>query len=378
MRQILILSFFYILVIILQIIYLKYFVSLKLPELQEKIDWNIKNIDTLEKEIGKELIKRTNYLKNKNMTYDEWIKYNAENVILEIDNNKYYIFIYEMLENTNYERTINKVHGNPDYINLSWEDILKDVMEKLVNLKHTTDQNLISNMYDISDISTIQSLEYYWLDPLTNRPVNKLSYVMRYYDPETGRSGVIGIGVDLKDLSVDNSYLYWEKINWGCPVFLSFLIYISSILLYKIKGDKQIHYKSLIFLIIMNLYLTYFLGNSEINGSTSSEHNKELNINSGIMSVSFLFAVNIFILTTLQKTFKSTLFTETGYLFSVSILVLLFSMIKKTDNKTTSDIISKRLCTQLLFNSSIILNVLIIINYILYVLSINLGKKIVY
>jgi len=377
MKYILLLTFFYILFVILQYVYLKYFVTLELPELQEKIDWNIKNMDTLEKEIENILIKRTNDLKNKKLNYDEWIKYNIENVLVDIQGRKYYIFIFEMLENTNYQRLMTKVHGNPDYINLSWEDVLKDVQENLVNLKHTTDDNLIANMYDISDTKSLQNVEYYWLDPLTKRPVNKLSKVMRYYDPLTGRSGVIGMGIDLKDISIDNSYIYWQKINWGCPVFLSLLVYISSILLYKIKGDNQVHYKSVIFLMVINFYIAYFLGNTEIDGSSVSEQVKENTINSGILSVSFLFGVNIFILTTLQKTFKLTLFTEAGFLFSLSVLLLLFAMIKKTDNKTTSDITSTRLCTQLLFNSSIIINMLIIFNYILYVLSIKLGKNII-
>lgn len=374
MKYILLLTFFYILSVILQYIYLKYFVKLELPELQEKIDWNVKNMEYLEKTIGDVLMKRVNDLKNKKISYEDWIKYNTENVFIEIEGRKYYVFIFEMLENTNYERLITKVHGNPDYINLSWEDVLKDVQENLVNLKHTTDENLIANMYDISTTSSLQKVEYYWLDPLSKRPVNKLSIVMRYYDPETGRSGVIGMGADLKDISIDNSYLYWQKINWGYPVFLSLLIYISSIILYKLKGDSQIHYKSLIFLLIMNFYISYFLGKSEIYGSSISEQHKETNINSGIMSVSFLFAVNIFILTTLQRTFKATLFTESGFLFSLSVLLLLFSMIKNTDSKTTSEITTTRLCTQLLFNSSIILNMIIIFNYILYVLSIKLGK----
>jgi len=376
MRYIILLTFIYILILFFGYIYLKYFVSLEQPDLQKKIDWNIKHIDTLKREISKILIKTVNDLKNKNMSYDEWIKYNNENVFIEIEGNKYYMFAYEVLENTNNQRFIAKIHANPTYINLSWEDILKDVKETLVNLKYTADDNLIANAYAITDTSSIQEIEYYWLDPITARPVNKISYGMRYYDPVSGRSGIIAIGIDLQDIGLDNSYIYWQKINWACPAFISLLIYVSSIILYKIKGDYQIHYKALIFLLIVNFYIAHYLGNIEINGSSISEHHKENTINSGITSVSFLFAVNIFILTTLQKTFKSSLFTESGFIFSLSILLLLFAMIKKTDNTTTSDITRTRLCTQLLFNSSIILNMLIIFNYILYVLSIKLGKKI--
>ena len=363
---------------IFKLVYQLYFINfvyVKHSSLQQKIDWNNNNIEHLINDIDDILIKRVNDLKK--MNYDKWINYNNKNVYVTMHYNKYYLFGYENLEHTHYQRFVTKIHANKTYINLSWDDVLKDIDEKLINLKHTADKKLISDSYNISDVSTPQTIKYYWIDPISNRPVIKLSRVMRYTDHKTGRSGVIGIGIDLKDLSVDNSYIYWQKINWGCPIFISIFVYISSILIYKINGDRNIEYKSFVFLLIMNLYLTYYLGNSEINGTSLSEHKKEQNINSGIMSISFLFAVNIFILTTLQKSFRSTLFTESGFIFSLSILLLLFAMIKKTDNKTTSDVTSNRLCTQLLFNASIILNMLIIFNYILYVLSIKLGKKII-
>lgn len=376
MKQILFLTIIYVFILIIQYIYLNYFVSVKHSGLKKKIDWNNNNIENLIHDIDDILIKRINELKK--MSYDTWIKYNNKNVFVTIHYNKYYLFGYENLEHNHHNRYITKIHANKTYIDLSWDDVLKDIDEKLINLKHSTDKNLISDSYNISDLSSPQTIKYYWIDPLSKRPVIKLSRVIRYSDEKSGRSGVIGIGIDLKDLSVDNSYVYWQKISWGCPVFISIFVYISSILIYKINGDRNIHYKSLFFLLIMNIYLTYYLGNSEINGTSLSEHKKEQNINSGIMSISFLFAVNIFILTTLQKSFKSTLFTESGFIFSLSILLLLlFAMIKKTDNKTTNDLISNRLCTQLLFNASIILNMLIIFNYILYVLSIKLGKKII-
>lgn len=378
MRYILFLTVFYIFIIICQLVYLKYFVTLELPELQNKINWNIHHMDFIQDRFKEVLTSRVTNLKNKKMSYDDWIKYNLENMLVEIDDKKYYIFVFEMLPNTNYQRLITKVHGNREYINLSWEDVLKDVQDHLIILKHTTDSNLIANMYDLCSrtSNSVQQIEYYWLDPLSLRPVNKLSNVLRYDDPETGRTGVIGVGLDLKDLSIDNSYIYWQKINWHCPIFVSVFVYIATIILYKINANK-IQFKSFFFFIILNIYLTYFLGMSEVSGTTSSEQQKENTINSGIMSVSFLFAVNIFILTTLQKSFHTALFTESGFVFSLSVLLLLFSMIKTTDKKTTEQIMSARLCTQLLFNCSIILNTLIIFNYIIYLLSKSVGKKII-
>lgn len=375
MYQIYTLLIFYIIIVLCQIIYLKYFTTLRSPELEAKINYNNQNMQSLEQQIDKILIERVNMLKNKQISYDNWIQYNADNDSFIRDNKKYYIFLFESLDHTNFERFIAKVHVNPNYVNLSWDDIRKDVFERLVSFNHSIDDNLLSNMYNLSNTNTCSTIEYFWLDPLSVRPVKKLSRVIRFFDTVTGKTGIMGMGIDVSDLTIDNSYIYYQKINIIYPLLISVLSAVVSVLLINIKHDSIINYKSMLLMVVINLYIARFLGNIEFYGNTTSEQLKETNINSGILSVTFLFAVNIFILTTLQKTHKNTLFIECGLVFTFAVVLLLLSMVKKTNNITTTDITSSRLSTQLLFNTSIILNMLIMLNYVSYVLSIRFDRN---
>jgi hypothetical protein len=113
----------------------------------------------------------------------------------------------------------------------------------------------------------------------------------------------------------------------------------------------------------------YFLSRKELYGSNTTELEKQQNINSGILSASFLVGVNIFILNSLQKSLKKDLFLESGFVFAISLILLLIATYKLTDYGTISDIIKVRLSNQLVFNFSVLLNGLIVLNYIIYILT---------
>lgn len=374
------LCFTYLLIICLQLIYFKFFNNTPISELKKKILFNVENSDAIKNHIDITLKERLKLLNNNQMSYNDWIKYNNQNINIEYNGHNAYIFIFEAIfdnESDTDKNFITKTHVNVMYLNNFWSDVVKDCEDKLIHTPYTTDPHLIANMFNMSSDKYTTYVEYYWTDQQSERPILKHSRVLRYYDPETRRTGVIGAGIEIKDLIEISLFKYIDQINIIYPVFISVLVFLASITIYKLSGNHHFHYKSVIFLIFMNIYLTYFLSKSEVKGATTIEEEKEEDINSGIMSASFLVGVNVFILSALEKFIKLNLFTESGFVFSISLILLLFSTLKATDQITINELVSERLGTQLIFNCSVILNLIILINYMIYVMSLKLGKNIV-
>jgi hypothetical protein len=373
MKVIYSLTYLYIFIIIIQYLIINYSVYLdKYNEIEEKINYNIRNKNKLTNNFTQILQQRIDLLTSNKMDYKEWFNYNNQNIIHTVDNHKYYFFVYEKMENN--DNFICKSHANQSYINLSWSDILKDNVENLVFTKYTTDKNLISNMYGSSNTSKGTDIMYYWVDALTSKLVSKQSRVIRWYDNNNNKSGVIGIGFDIEDLDDINKFNYYDKIIKIYPILISLLTYFISIMLYKLKNTNEFYYKPFLFLIATNIYILYFLIGTENIGSSSIEIQKEENIGRSILSVSFLVGINVFILTSLQQSFKRDLFIESGFVFAFSIILLLFSIFKSTSYITVNQIISIRLSQQFIFNFAILLNTLIVINYIFYILSFRIKK----
>ena len=372
MKFIIFLIVIYICIVIFQIFYITKASNIKNVAHEENIKFNKDNEAYLMEYFKKILTERVNLLYSKNMSYEEWLDYNRKNVLVNYGKeHKYYIFLFEVLPNNNY---IQRVSANADFINLSWNDILKVNDEQLIYTKFTTDKDLIKNFYDSSSDNDFSEVKYYWLDPLTVKTVAKKSVVLKWDDKTTGKTGVIGMGVDLEYLDEDNIFYYFKELGYTYPALISVLTLVISIILYKLKGEQNSNFKAIFFLLLTNTYLTYFLSKREIYGSSDLEHKKEQNINSGILSISFLVGVNVFILTTLEKSIQKILFTESGFIFAISLILLLIATLKSTNFMTTSDVIKSRLSTQLIFNFAIILNTLIIMNYIIYILSFKLSK----
>ena len=89
-----------------------------------------------------------------------------------------------------------------------------------------------------------------------------------------------------------------------------------------------------------------------------------------MLGLSFLSGVNIYILKSLYKN-KTVFFKETSFIFGVSIIFLLITIYKYKTPEVIEDIIVKRITGQLTFNFAVLLNMLILVNFIVYTLSIK-------
>ena len=231
-------------------------------------------------------------------------------------------------------------------------------------------------MYDLSSSKKPTNITYFWTDynnkTFQNDIMRKESIIYRWEDKRTDKKGIISIGFSVEDVSSTNIFYYFNSINYIYIAAISLLISLVSFVIYKLNVQNN-SFDSIIkpigFLILLNLYLLFFLQSKEYIGSSEIEKNKITDINSGILSVSFLVGVNTFIITSLKKSFKKNLFIESSLIFAISLILLLFSAFKITNFTTIDELVKDRISHQLVFNFSIILNIFVIINYIIHILQ---------
>jgi len=334
------------------------------------VEYNIKNKDKLQKIFNEEIDKRVKLLETGKLNYQDWIKYMNNNTFLDIDSNKYYFFVGEKLNDNTF---MIRSHAEKRYIDFSWEDVLKDYNEGLVATKYTTDADLLINAYNLSGPnSNIEIIKYYWLDPLSKMSVEKETTVKRWTEKKTGRTGIIGIGKTTELLSDLHSNIQLFKIKKPILALISLsTLLLSLVISFMEKQSKYSNAKSLFILGILNVYFFYFITINEEPTSFKTELERVKEINSGILSVSFLASINIFILTTLNNELKTGLFAESSIIFGLSMFLLLFATLKDTNYKNIQDILELRVSNQFIFNYSVLFNTFIIINFLIYAISIK-------
>ena len=82
--------------------------------LDDKINYNNENYDKLIIFFNKILKDRQQLLESGKMNYNEWIKYNNDNIVIEIDGKKYFIWIYEQLNSES--QIISKANINKQFL----------------------------------------------------------------------------------------------------------------------------------------------------------------------------------------------------------------------------------------------------------------------
>ena len=322
------------------------------------------NFDEIQKKMKEELMKRSNLINTNKMDFDKWLTYNKENDILKIEDKSFYFFIFEYINHQDEFLTL--VHANPSYINLVWKDVMKDQKEYFPFIKEETNDKLINNMYDLGQFNKINKIKYYWTDPIERTLIKKESLFIKWYDKQNKKSGVIGIGYNTDNILETITIDYSDYIHYIYIFIINIIILVITYATYALNNNKV---KVTVFLILTYLYLINFINSKELIGSFASENTKIQNTNSSVLGISFLIGVNIFILTSLKKEIKQKLFIESGLTFSVSVILLLLVMFKVTNYTNIKELMEDRISTQLVFNFSILLNIFVIINYIISVIS---------
>jgi len=347
-------------------------------KINEQVKYNIKNYDKIKKLFTDTINKRVKLLESGDLNYDDWIIYNKNNMLIDINSHKYYIYVFDQLDKD--EQLITRVHANKNFVNLSWHDVLKTIKENLSFTKYQPDDQLINNMFKLSK-KGINNIEYYWHDPILNAPIKKHSFFNNYHDKKTDYKGVIGIGMDMEDLNITSTYKYVNVIHFAYLFICSFLTYFISLLILTTSQNEPslfTYSKSVSFIFFTNLYIYKFLNVTELTSTSVNELTKVKSIRDSLLSMSFLTGVNTFILSSFSsiKNIQS-LYFQNAILFGTGIFLLLISTVKYTNYTNVESLITDRISLQLTFNFCIIINMLILFNYMTYYLinKITLHKK---
>ena len=352
------------------------------------LDWQTlitgKNVDQMKYNLGhkpeltnaftKEIVSRMKMLEH--MDYSEWLGYNNTNAVITQGGYEYDIFIFERsvnsmenyLSNSHYTLRANK---NTSDLGLSYSDLLRQTNYAFLFSLFQPNPDMLETIYkgaQYDDGTNIYA--HFTMDPVTNRAV-KTNIVTGVWkkeiDSEHKFDGVILIGYSLLDVESQYSNKYFELLDVPFLAIVSISTIIASLLLYHSSGQKNF-WMSLLFLSILNIYLTTFINTKEGVTTLSVESDKVKDINDGILSISFLAAVNIYILQTLREIKNHrNLHNESAFLFTMALVLLLFALYKKTNYNKIDDIRTHRIKKQLAYNTSIFVNLFILFNYLVYV-----------
>lgn len=364
--NIIVLFILFLIIIVFQIYYTFYlpmYYEANLQKIETKKEFNLKNKDKIENIFYEKLNKFGDQINYDEIDFTEWYENVKKEQFINIDNNEYYIFIYEKIANL--DEYVNLLTYNKDESNIQFDDYIKINQESLLNTQFFISENIAENMFYLSTFGEIRNFNFYWIDPKYHYSVVKSSYFTKWKSTD-GREGIIGVGMDTDILSYDSLYKYIKHIHKPELLFVIMIVFINSLILFSLNNNFS-SIKSIVFLIATNIYILNYINTEETVSTVDFETNKIEEINKSILNISFLSSVSIFIIQLIYKKNRN-LFIETGCVFSLSIICLLCACYKSTNQNNVFEIIGGRVTNQFLFNMSVFLNFIIILNFIFYTL----------
>ena len=340
----------------------------------DQMKYNLEHKPELSEAFTKEIVSRMKMLEH--MDYADWINYNNKHAVITQGGYEYDIFIFERsvnslenyLSNSHYTLRANK---NVELLGLSYADLLRQASYAFLFSVFQPNPDFLETIYKgprYEDDTNIYA--HFMTDPSTNRAVktNAITGVWKkVIDSEREFDGVMFIGYNLIDVEMQYANKYFEFLDIPFMAIVSVGTIIASLLLYHASGQKNF-WMSLLFLSILNIYITTFIDTKEGVTNLAVESDKVKDINDGILSISFLAAVNIYILQTLKEIKDHrNLHNESAFLFTLALVLLLFALYKKTNYNKIDDIRTHRIKKQLAYNTTIFVNLFILFNYLVYV-----------
>jgi hypothetical protein len=332
----------------------------------EQINYNNKNSKYLESEFNNVISERINLLNTKfKDDYTGWLEYNNNNVLIKIGKYKYYISIFEKIGHT--DKFLFKVFPDKSYINLTLDNIISNNNNYTYFSNYNIDKDLLKNMYyNNSNNNIIKST---WIKPIDNILEDKISVYKNFESSNKNNKGIVTIGYISNDINITESYYYYNKLNKYVLIITSLFIFFLSITIYNISKIFVNKIKSILFLVFTNIYILYYISNKEQVGTVNSEIDKQKSLIDSALAVSFLFAVNIYIIQTMYAKYKkSIIYLESTILFIISVILILFTILKDNNFTNIDVLIKKRIHKQYFFNLSIVINIFILINYLVFVI----------
>jgi hypothetical protein len=340
----------------------------------DQMKYNLAHKRELSDSFTKEISTRMKMLEH--MSYDDWLNYNNKHAVVNHGGYEYDILIFERsvnalenyLSNSHYTLRANR---NVEHLGLSYVDLIRQTNYAFLFSLFQPNIDFLETIYKgprYEDDTNIYA--HYTMDSSSYRAVktNVITGVWKKeIDSEHMFDGVILIEYSLIDVEIQYSNKYYEFMEMPFIVLVSLGTILASILLYHSSGQNNF-WMSLLFLSILNIYITLYINTREGVTTIDVENTKVKDINDGILSISFLAAVNIYILQTLKAVKDhSNLHNESAFLFTLALVLLLFSLYKKSNYNKIDDIRTHRIEKQLMYNMSIFVNLFILFNYLVYI-----------
>lgn len=384
------LSIVYFIIFVSEILYIHFYLNnwteYAKIDLDKNIEFNISHKSELNAYFSTIVDERVNLLQT--MKYKEWLAYNIKNKYINFQGKQYHLFIWERnkIDEYNQEDTSNftvRCSTHEDFIDMDFKSVVSVLNYNFLYGVYKPSIEIPNNLWDLSGLYDEQTniTNIFWVTEDFEYPVERTMIFNKYKKRHEIQDknyrkiefeGVIGIGYEIRNLNLEYGKVYYEFLGWWFFLIVSILSFLISIFLYYSSSQENKSEKPILFLFIVNFYLLYFLSSQGGLTSTESEINKMTDINSGIMSISFLVAVNIFIIQTLRgdkKTKYGVLHSESAILFCISLILLLLASTKKTNFINIQELRIYNISSQFFFNMSILINLIIFLNYVIYVAS---------
>lgn len=365
--------------VIYQMYYIKYYIlnwhSLVVGDKTLHMQHNIENKGKLNKQFKKVISYKLKKLEE--MSYGEWLDYNNVNPEIFMDGYSYNVSVYERVKNddANYnvpDRFLLRANKYRESLGLTFEELLKlanytflfSIFAPHPDLLHTIFQ---STHY--KDGTNVYS--FYGVDSDLNRPVKMNAIGGKFRKEENGEvfEGVIYAGYSLLDVEEQYANKYYDFLSKRFLITASLATIIISLLMYYASGRNRL-WLPFAFLLASNYYLLSFIDVVEGITDFENEQAKVQDINEGILSISFLAAVNVFIVQSLQANPKTKSdYYEPALLFMVGLVMLLASLYKITNYNRIDEIRVHRIEKQFMYNGSIYINMFILVFYSLFILK---------
>jgi hypothetical protein len=349
----------------------KKFQDLKTAAYAYNVGDNVTSASNLRKYICSELSNRANKLNT--MSYDEWINYNNSNIFLNYNGAKYYFTIYERANSDSTvqdNRFVVRATYPPDLNNLNVEDQMTAVSYNSIAFQaFPLNKNAVNDMWLLKEpFDGCTTFSRYWFNPVAERSIKQQEFFFKYSKKQEGKEfeGIISIGIPVYDLETLHGNLYFNYFgmlhNIGLFLFIFILCYFLK------KANNKDSTLSVITFIILSVYLLYTYCKFGSVTTIQLEQKKIDDIMYSVEAVGFLVGVNLFILNSLRKysNFKY-LYNETVFLFCALISFLFIAAFKNTNYADLNEIRKKSIDCEIFFNMSIILNIIVFLNYLYFV-----------
>jgi len=365
--------------VIYQMYYVKYYIvnwhSLVVGDKTLHMQHNIQNKGKLNKAFKKVISYKLKKLEE--MSYGEWLDYNNINPEIVMGEYSYNVSVYERVKNddANYnvpDRFLLRANKYRESLGLTFEELLKLANYTFLFSIFAPHPDLLHTIFQSShykDGTNVYS--FYGVDSDLNRPVKMNAIGGKFRKEENGEvfEGVIYAGYSLLDVEEQYANKYYDFLSKRFLITASLATIIVSLLMYYVSGRNRL-WLPFAFLFASNYYLLSFIDVVEGITDFENEQAKVQDINEGILSISFLAAVNVFIVQSLQSNPKTKSdYYEPALLFMVGLVMLLASLYKITNYNRIDEIRVHRIEKQFMYNGSIYINMFILVFYSLFILK---------